>query len=308
MKINKEKESLILLFLGILILIAGGIIVYDSASLDNSISNVVVDYKAIGNIDYSFRLKDSSIYKEEYINKDKILSKYIDHIDLRFTYDMESIHPIDSEAEYSVSLFLVNNYKNGMKTEELWKREDILYSKDKVLKENTGIVYFDYKTSIDYQKYQEEALEFRKESSILTEAYFKVVFEINNSITTKDTDKKIADIHTITIKVPLLDTVVSVEKTGSFNESKNIYSKDNVVNQYGLTIGIFLVLVSFILFFYYLKKVLYFNKIDPYTKEKDRILTTYSNVIAEVTKKPNLEKFNIIDITNVKDLIDMRMN
>ncbi len=305
MKRTKEKESIVLLLLGVLLFFAGSIITYDSTSIENNKNNIVVDYKSFGDIEYNFRLKDNFLYKDEYINKNKILAKYIDYIDLKFTYDLTSINLIDSEAEYSISLFLVNTYKDGLQTEELWKREDVLFPKNKVIKQETGVVFFDYKTTIDYKEYQEEALEFRKESSILTEAYIKVVFEINNLITTKETAKKVADLHTMTAKIPLLDTVVSVDKTGSFNENKNVFSKDNIVNQYGLTIGIFLVMVSFVLFFYYLKRVLHLKNADPYTKERDRILTTYANVIAEVAKKPDLSKFNVMDITNVKDLIDI---
>ncbi|MBO5376745.1 MAG: hypothetical protein J6A52_07855 [Bacilli bacterium] len=310
---KSEKEVLrksiirsILLILSVISVIMGMLITIESLTNNKEKKEQLVNYETNGKINYTIKLSENDFYDENEIKNSAVLSKYIESIALNFRYEMSASKLIDSTAVYSGKITLVNNYYNNEKKEVLWTKEFDLIPETTITEKEKSIVSFEKTLDIDYDYYNELAQYFANESEEFTEPYLKVEFLVDNDLTLVDTKNKFYDNHTVTLIIPLLENVTSIEKIGEFSEQEALYNISILgINYVQLATGICLIFVSVAFIYTAIKMFLDINNISKYVIARNKILKRYADIIAETSTKPDFKGLEVMEITNMIDLVDI---
>lgn len=310
--IIKENEMMpkalvrgILLVIAIISLITGLLIIVEGVNGNKDEKEAVLSYSTAGNINYMITLKENNLYDTNYGMYENVISKYIDTIDLIFRYNFSSTKQINTTGVYKANLYLINEYVEGNEREIISQKEFNLLPRTEQARFNSDSQIFNEKITIDYNYYNELARKWREESGLLTSSYLKVEFTIQNTINTLD-EKTEHDDHSVTMIIPLLENVVSMENANHFDDTKTLYNVEKFsVNYIKLIIGIVLVLLSLAYTYTAIKIFLDVNNLSRYLKEQKQILKRYGDIIAETSTKPELKNKDIIEITNLTDLVNI---
>lgn len=310
---KSEKEVLrksiirsILLVLSVISVVMGMLITIESLTNNREKKEQLVNYETNGTIDYTINLNENDFYDSQEIKNKAVISKFIESIELDFKYEMSASKILDSNAMYNAKVTLVNNYGIENKMEELWSKEFELIPETTITENDKSIVNFDTTVIIDYNYYNELAKTFRNESGVLTEAYLQVDFTVDNDLVLVDTENKFYDNHIVSLTIPLLENVTTLEKTGEFSEQEALYNISILgINYVQLTIGLCLLLVSAAFIYTAIKMFLDINNISKYIIARNKILRRYGDIIAETSTKPDLKGLEVMEITNMIDLVNI---
>lgn len=311
---KSEKEVLrksiirsILLILSVISVIMGMLITIESLTNNREKKEQLVNYETNGKIDYTINLIENEFYENGEVTNSAVLSKYIENISLKFRYEMSSSKLVNSTSVYTGKITLVNSYTNSNdRQEELWTKEFELIPETTLSENEKSIVSFEKELDIDYNYYNELAQNFLNEAEVFTNAYLKVEFLIDNDLTLVDTDNKFYDNHTVTLIIPLLENVTSIEKIGEFNDQEALYNISILgINYVHLATGICLIFVSIAFIYTAIKMFLDINNISKYVLAKNKILKRYADIIAETSTKPDFKGLEVMEITNMIDLVDI---
>lgn len=310
---KKEQELLknsiirsVLLLISVFSFITGILIIIESCAGEKEKKDSITNYESNGSIEYQIDLKENDFYNTDNLNYQNIISKYIDNIKINFKYDLSSSQVLTLKSTYSLEMYLISTYNSDNKIKEIWKEKYELIPKTTYESNDKTIMSFDKKIDIDYEEYNKVAQKIRQESGMLTNAYLKLEFTINNDLVEQNKNIKFSDDHLLEVNIPLLENITSIEKNGEFSEKETLYNTVNIgINYSQLVIGICLTLVSIAFMITAIKMFLEVNGLSKYVMEQNKILKRYGDVIAETATKPELNGLNIMEITNFTDLINI---
>lgn len=268
--------------------------------------DAIVNYESNGIIEYKVNLKENDFYNIEDINNKNIISKFIDSINVYFNYEFSSSKPLTSNATYSLKLYLINSYNSNNKKEELWRKEYVPIPETTEVNIDKAVMSINKEITIDFDEYNEMAKVIKNEAGVLTESYLMLEFSVNNELTEETKNANFLDEHVMSIKMPLLENITSIEKEGTFNEKETLYNISKLGTNYGqLTVGACLFIVSILLMTTASKMFIDIKNISVYMLEQNKILKRYGDVIAETSTKPDLSSLEVMEITNFIDLINI---
>lgn len=310
---RKEQELLqksiirsVLLLIAVFSFITGVLIIIENCAEGKEKKESITNYESNGSITYQIDLKENDFYNADNLNYQNIISKYIDNININFKYDLSSSQVLNLNSTYSLNMYLISTYNSNNKVKEIWKEKYELIPKTTHKSTGKTIMSFDKKIDINYEEYNKIAEKIRQETGILTNAYLKLEFNINNDLVEENKNIKFSDEHLLEVDIPLLENITSIEKKGEFNKKETLYNIVNMgINYKQLALGICLTLVSLAFVITAIKMFLEVNGLSKYVMEQNKILKRYGDVIAETANKPELNGLNIMEITNFTDLINI---
>lgn len=227
--------------------------------------------RIINKTDYNVTLKENMFYQEKTITSNKYyLAKLIEEINIDFNVAL-----LDKEYDYTLTTSIVGYVDN----EEIWTKEE---------KRETNKIIKNYhkKLTIDYDYYYNLAKCFKNTYNVPLEAKLVIHLDI------KAKEKK--DNYSLKLEIPLNDKVTYVLMKEEKQEQK-----EKVLYDYSFALGLACLIISVALTI----------KLHM-TKKQDikEILKEYHNLIIKIKNKPLIEKYNLIELNNLNNLIQIALN
>ena len=268
--------------------------------------NMYYSRKEYGAIDYKVYLKENSFFEEEYLPKDKqYTTELIDYIDINFNYLYSGSKLTNMEYEYNINGEIIGEYESSTDSKsEIWNKKYVILENQKGKKYDSMFFNINKDLKLDYSKYNNEANNFKNQFKLAIDAKLLVKFNVKYTATIKDTNKKIRGVETLELSIPLSKTTINITTNEIKGKVKNMYDEELVpknMNKVYINSVLFIIILVISISS---KDKLIVSKKTYYTKNYNKILKNYSDIIVEVSTKPNLENLEILEIKNFDDLVD----
>ena len=268
-----------------------------------------INYKEINSIDYKVYLNDNEFYDKDYLDMNKAyvasLIKYID-INFNYKFNIEEITNMDFDYKIIGELVIENSNNSKRYFEKTYTLLD-----DKNIKlQNDNKIEIDENLQIDYDYYNKLVNNFRSTYGVDTNNYLNVYLEVISK-TNDYLNYKIKETNKIPIKIPLSERAIEINFDSNDKEVlKQVIPTGKMVFDFDyLMFTIVFLLISIIFFLELIKYLsLGFKRLTPYDKYVKKILKEYDRLIVEVKTKINLSKYNVLDVKEFSELLDVRDN
>ncbi len=275
-----------------------------------SSNNQTITYKETGTIsDYKVYLKDNNFYDKPYLEKGMAyVASLIDHINIKYNYKFETSTKSDLNIKYKVIGKLIiasQNNSNIFYEKEYDLSKDII---DEMVNKTSYVI--DRDVIIDYQLYNDLANQFRANYAVKTTSRLEVYLQV------QETDKennsyKINNMSTTSLIIPLTEQEISM-KENNLNNTKQITQETNSLskNIINIILLVFIVIFMIIILGSLLQKIYLFTKknMNEYDKYIRKILIGYDRIIINVKSTPNKNDYNVIEVEDFQELVDVRDN
>lgn len=272
-------------------------------------------YEEKSNLDYKVYLKENQFYDTPYLGKDKkYISALIKYIDSSFSYRFKIDENIDVDYNYYIDANLKIDDTTG---ENIYEKTYSILDK-KQLSNTTNMFSIYENVKIDYDKYNTIAKQFINQYKINGKANLEVNLHVEVLGQHESFAKNINDKGVITLNIPLLEDVNSIEMDYNLVNNKDAvleYSSTKIKNYPLFIITILLMILDILITIIVVIKIitrrdattLYELKLNKIKKEYDKYLseTVLTQRLDDLYKTKSLR---IILIKSFDDLLDVRDN
>lgn len=263
------------------------------------------DYTINRNVDYNVLLKENNFYENEELSAYKCYaSKGIDKYLLEFKYNLSSDKAKKIQYRYNITAQIVGTVSNNNEQgKEIWTKNYVLLDeKNADVQNNLFIVE---NVNINYDDYNNLARDYEDNYGISINAVLKVRFNILYDIEFDNNENKsVKDVEDyIELDIELNNSISSVEKKYEDITKKEVFPIiENDVNVYYVC-SVAIIIISAILIIIIIRKKK--SPEEMYKKRVNYIIKNYSELIATVSNEPNIENYNVMEITDFEDMIDL---
>ncbi len=312
----KRKEKLylhftlrVVLYCTLFVLLVVGFII----STDKAFSFVKNDdiiYRETGTYDYKVYLKDNSFYDTPYLEEGMAyVTSLIDYIKIKYNYVFFTSVESDVDIQYRMIAKLVITSQNN---------SNVFYEKDYVLTktvidemrgENRYVI--DKDVEIDYQYYNDLANQFKSSYAVNTTSRLDVILEVEE----KNQKTNLYDLRSASktvVSIPLSEQEINISLDGVVNKEKHIAQDSKFVVDditFVFVSGIIIILLFIVLKSLARIILLVLGKEkSEYDRYVRRLLLEYDRIIINVKVVPNKSDYNVIEVENFEELVDVRDN
>ena len=274
----------------------------------NTKTKIVANYKEKSDLGYRVYLHDNDVYDKEYLGMNqKYIADLVDHTLINFNYNNTFDKDINGYYSYMVIGELVA-YEEDAK-ESLFKKEYTLMDLKVTVLDSNNLreIHIDDTIDIDYDKYREELLNFRKDYNIDVYGYLDVKIIIKLNLEFKGIEKVVEDTKEMSVNIPLGDDTFRICMINDNNKSDSYsdFTKNERVNYLLILIGMFSLSIGLSFLALTIRNMFIASKNEhSYQKELDRILNEYDDIIVTVKRFYNRKKYNLIYVDSFKELMD----
>lgn len=272
-----------------------------------------IDYSLDGKVDYTVHLKENKYYNEEYLKSGmQYIASLIKSVDIKFKYEAHATDKINYKYKYNVTATTLVNSKND-KTKILFEKKDII-RKDKPIETNDVSFQIDDVISIDYDKYNNYILDYKKDYLLNTSFELVVNIHAETIGTSEISQEGFNESKDFVIIIPLSEQIIDIsldsqkyETSGTIKgiENKTIKVKTVYYSSIVTTaISVVLVINALAIAIISNKKKGKYNKVvEKYLKEYDRaiVITDKSELIEEDYEQ-------VIGISSMQEMLDLHDN
>lgn len=294
-------KSMIVIFFAL-----GVYLIVSSLNLREPIVNVLVSYNVEQKPTHKVNIIDNNYIDENSLNLNKnYITNLVSTIDLNFDYIYEATKKGNYNYDYDIKATIYGEYQGSVENQnnKFWTKEYKLLEKiDKYLNE-TNTISVSEKITLDFQKYNNEVLNFKKDLNVPINAYLEVIMNIN---VVGDVDgNKIKDKKTQKFIIPLNQVVFSITNETKANDHKEITStEDNrPINMIKFDIGVVMVVYSITLLALTFKMI--FKTKTKFDSELERILKSYGDIIIELASAISIEGKEIVLVKSFNEMLDL---
>ncbi len=272
------------------------------------IANIIKDEHS--NINYNVYLKENNDFNETYYsrvnvekNNKKFISNLIDHLDIKYYYNVKLNDDVTGYYTYFVKAILTSEQKGA----NFWIKEYPLTKEKTVVLDNMHEYSITDEVSVNYQDYYKILLDFKNKYNVDTDELAKFELVINSHYGNDDFDMDNA--NTISLDIPLNDKSTSIiinEKT-STKDNEVISNSIEEYKMYGsMALSSFIIASLFIILI--INQYL-MNRINTkYTSKVKEILIKYDDIIVEANGLPSLKNYYVIKVKNFSEMLDAYNN
>ena len=266
------------------------------------------DYKA--NMNYRVYLKNNNFFTVPYMGMNKqYITSIIDHIEVDTNYDFKSSEILNYDYSYSITATARGMAEDGGgKKVDVWSKEYPISE----LQSNSGTAdnFSITKTiNLDYNYYNQVLTDFRNQFGLSVDARVDLVFSVKvNAGLNGSGEKKLEEKKDMTLHFPLLVQTLKVDADYVNSGGDTIYAKtDNrkQINFALLGISLVLFIVSLSIFVQLVKSLLKVTRKSEYIIALNKIMKDYGDIIAETHNMPDLASYDIVNIKNFADMVDI---
>lgn len=262
--------------------------------------------KSVGSIDYKVYLKENNFYDEKFLPKDKQYpTELIDYIDIDFNYLFSGSKLTNIEYEYNIIGEIIGEYEtNDDSKSQIWNKKYVILEKQKGSKYDS--MYFNIKQNLklDYSKYNKEANNYKNQFKLAIDAKLLVKLNISYTVTEDDFQNPVKGVENLELVIPLSKTTMNITTNEIKENKKNLYDEELVSKNLEKVYINSIILIIILVISISNKDKLIINRNTYYTKSYNKLLKGYSDIIVEVSTKPDLSNLNVFEIKKFEDLVD----
>lgn len=273
---------------------------------DKNNSKALLSYSSKGTLDYKVYLKPNDFISSPYLESgETYILNLIKYIKINSTYNFNS----SSKTKVKGSNKLVAKLKVYYKESSNRESNPEIMKKEKVL--NQKIINFDnvgYSFKNEYNLYLDEYLkilkDFQDQIKISVEGFLEISSEtlLNGEIGGIKYDSLYSNI----MKIPLSGSVVKIENESPEDKTNYVYENELVKsNKMVMAFIIIANIVCFVCICFLLKKLFKFTNHSEYDRTLSKILKTYDEIIVNTNNILDINKFNIIEIPEFKEILNL---
>lgn len=303
MKLTKLMKTTLAALCIILALLSAGFALYQlKVPKFEEQERTYYSYQSTGNISYQVFLKPNLMFDETYLREDKnYVFKYIDYLDVKFTYQFKGSTPENLKTDYRITAYLEGLH--GKENEVLWSKEYPLSPpKSEAGKNKDKKVEIKMPLTLDNYHAIKETL--FADSEINSPVVLRVVFDVHTKASTSK--GTLEDSLSPNIIIPIGESVFKIEGepkvTGENTQTEIIRVKKPV--HAGMVI--FLFSLSFVLLALAVLTLVYVKVIPPlddFEKAIGRIFKEYGERLAGIEHAVPYQMSNVISINSIEDMI-----
>ena len=274
--------------------------------------NYDLDYEIKSGINYKVYLKDNEYYSEKYLTEGmQYITSLIDYVDANLTYEVKTSKKSDYNYSYNITADLIITDKNDL-NKVLYKKSETLKEPSIIQKDLADNIKINENLKIDYNKYNALANSFKSSYILSANSSLKITMHVDTIVKNNNVNNDIKDNEDLVITIPLSEQTISVSK--DFNEpgqsgTISQYSNIKIVNYYYFALSIVFIVLSIIILINLLKLINRMNRKNSlYNKAIKRINKEYDQIIVTLNKMPNLENYQIIEVSTFEELLDAKQN
>lgn len=267
-------------------------------------------YNYNSDLNYRVYLKPNNFYTAPYMGMNKqYIASLIDHIEVDAKYNFKSTEDLDYNYNYSIVATARGMYEDGEgKDVDVWSKEYPLLNMES--SSGTGKEFAISKTvNIDYNTYNHVLTSFREQFGLSVDARVDVAIKINVTGGLKGSGvNTLEESQTMTLQIPLLVQTVKITPDYVNSGGDTVYSKINPDKQINIPLlagSAILLLVSLGIFIKVVQSLLVVTRKSEYVLAINKIFKEFADVIAETHNMPDLNKYDVINIKNFADMVDI---
>lgn len=300
-----------LVIFGVLFVVFLGCGIWFIISSFNILKEESINYEEKSKVNYSVCLNENEFYDEECLGENmSYIASLIKNVSLKFNYNFNiSDESIDKGLEYEViGKLVIANKDNGSKYFE--KSYNLVPKTIEGVNKNGSNYSLNKDIDINYDYYNSLANSFKASYGVDTESYLDVYLTSYNDI---DDSYNIPSSSVTSIRIPLSEKAISINMNASEldNNSSRVISNISfgVSNWLYLISGIVNVILAILCMIRIIRIISVINKKKSvYDKTLRNILKTYDRLIVNTSSFPNLRDYNVLNISEFGELLDVRDN
>lgn len=310
--IIKQWIRVFLLIAVIATIVVSIISIVKSLGSEETTKEKLYTYNYTSNLNYRVYLKDNSFFTTPYLGMNKqYITSLIDHIEVDTRYNFQSDEDLDYTYSYSIVATAKGLYQNtDGKDVEVWSKEYPIASQN--AQSGSGKTINIAKTvNVDYNQYNVVMTNFRNQFGLSVDARVDLTMKITISAGLRGESVKGVDTtDTLALEIPLLEQTIKITPNYVNSGGNTVYkeadaSAETEINVPLLVFGLILLGVSITIFVKLVKSLLVVTRKSEYVLALNKILKDYADVIAETHNMPDLEQYDVINIKNFNDLVDV---
>jgi len=272
-----------------------------------------INYSDSGVVDYRVYLKENEFYSEKYLPRGKSYpTNLIDYIDINYNYIFKIDELANVNFDYKiVGDLIIENNSNNVNGPLLEKPIVIMDSKSSELKNSNELV-INEKFQLNYSDYNKFANQYRSENGLDTNSYLRIYLEVKRS-TVEGTDYKFDNdtVRLNEVKIPLSERTIEINIDSNNNTISNQvkYEEKSNINYVVVILIVLQVLMALLFARVAIVSIKKMNRRrSAYDKYVNKILKEYDRLVVETKTALDLEKYNLIDVSQFSELLDVRDN
>lgn len=308
--ILKQWVRVFLLIAVIAIIVVSIVSIVKSLNPDKAGQEKLYSYTYNSNLNYKVYLKNNQFFTSPYIGMNKqYITSLIDHIDVDAVYNFQSTEDLDYSYNYEIVATAKGLYQNTDGQDvEIWSKSYPVANQNN--QSGSGKDFTISKNfQLDYNEYNQIMTDFRDQFGLSIDARVDLSMKVNITAGLKGSaEKGLQTSNTMTLEVPLLQQTINIKPNYVNSGGDTIYksaSEDVEINITLLVFGIALLIISLIVFKILVKSLLAVTRKSEYVLALNKILKEYADIIAETHNMPDLEKYDVINVKNFNDLVDV---
>lgn len=272
-------------------------------------ANSLFSYTEEGNVDYKVYLKENNFYKDKYLGKNMTyITSLVDYINIDFNYNFSTTAKANIEYTYSIHANLVITPEDNSKV--LFDEEYILQDVTSKKTSNTTEYNINKSVNLDYNYYNDLANTFKSTYGVNCNSKLIVGLSVDTNGKDIKYETEFNNSNESKVIFSLAKKQVDINLDSALlNKTENItIVSDSLIKNKGLLMVGIIFSIATILDLISLAKTIYgkFMEKDEYTRYIEKILNNYDRAIVETQYIPNLEEYEIIEVSKFSELLDVR--
>lgn len=290
------------------ILVAGSLLIYRGFYLAPVEENTSVLYSnhISQNLDYTVNLNKNSFISEPSLGKNQTyISDLIKNIDLHLLYQFSSKESHKYHYSYDIQANINGNYviKVGEEQNQVWQKESTILPTKTLDKESNDVI-INEKVSIDFKKYNNEVIEFRKQLNLPITANLDIIVNIK----IENEKGTINDAQKLVLSIPLNEQAFNITEDYKSEIDVPVYKELDYKVQMksnNLITGIIVIIIGIFIFVLFFKEIFNIPLKTLYTVQLSKILKSYGDIIIELATSIDFDDFKIVEVKNFNEMLDL---
>ncbi len=268
---------------------------------------ILYTYNINQKADYNVELYDNNFVDTNTMESGKVyISDLVKQINFKFLYVYSGTANNDFKYNYNIVGKLIGLSSANNTTETVWEKSYVLLDEVTDIKSQTSGFTIEVPLTIDYSIYRDEVADFKKNFGMVLSTKLEVTMTVN--VLSSYDKNTINNTQKIIMYIPIGLQAFSIIADYKENTVDYIYDVGNRMKFYNSSsfiIGVIEFIVCLIFFVYLFKIIFNIKSKNNYSRKLDRILKTYGSIIVEVLNPVKEEKYEIVEVKNFDEMIDL---
>ena len=275
-------------------------------------SVAVLSYNVQNGVKYKVYLKQNDFYENKYLGMNELIpTPFIDYVEIDFSSVINSQKRLNYNYSYKITGNLSAYYTGGEdeKKGTIWSKQYSFVEPTTDTASNTSNVNLAQTVKVKYDTYNNYVNRYKLKASVPMDAFLTVTFNATVNADVSESNKKVSENITTSVKIPLSVSTVQITKEDKTSGQKILSNteKTEATRNYvllGFSIVLFIgSLAATIKLLIALKKM---TENHSVLFKLNKILKDHAQVVVEIDTIPRVRHATIIEVKQFKDMIDIQ--